>query len=264
MEMHEYRINDLFYILPFTCSDKPIENIKPQSKRLFTTVEGIKGLLCGHELSEKSVLKNVLNGVYKISVKYGGKEHVYLGQAASVKGIEDRIVHHVNRLRSLPLRHEVISTILKKKDFKHLSKNQAREVFRSLEFANYSDLGDFFDLSSNNPFSRLARVIRQNFKTYKEQKKFFSHNVFISICHIPTGVIPSEVDQLLISLLEIFFIRIYIEETGRMPSLNSHMPADGQLIDRLKKLDQTDVEISLEKFPENFRINIINKVKEKS
>jgi len=261
MEMHEYKINDLFYILPFTCSDKPIENIKPQSKRLFTTVEGIKGGLAGHELCENSILRGVVNGIYMIEVKLDEEVHVYIGKAASKLGIGDRICHHIHRLRSLPLRQDIIKIIQKKSKLPNLTKEQALECFRRLEFQDYEEIGSFFDEGSDNPFSILSRKIRENVKSFEEQKKFFYKNIRLGLCEIEIRSNP-ELHEVLISLLEIFFLQTYKEENGSLPTLNTVTPREENLINQLKNWDQNEIETTLADYPTLFYQLISRKIEE--
>lgn len=260
-----YKINELLSILPFT-SAKPIENIGDQSKRLFTRVEGIKGPLAGHEVCDNSLLSGVVNGIYMIEVKLDEEIHEYLGKAVSERGIEDRVCRHINKLRGLPMRHEIISIILKKNEFKDLSKNEARVLFRSLEFQDYEEIGSFFDEGSDNPFSNLSRKIRLNVSSFEEQQKFFYENVRIGICHIETGLSrPSSVHEVLVSLLELFFLKAYKEEKNRLPSLNTILPGEENLLDRLKKLDQNEIETTLAKYYPSPFSNLINrKIEENS
>ena len=132
-------------------------------------------------------------------------------------------------------------------------------------FKNYSDLGDFFDVPGDiNPFSKLSKRIRLDVSSFEEQKKFFYANLRLGLCEIDTGANVSELHAVLISLLEIFFLQTYKEENGSLPKLNSVMPKEENLINKLKKnWDQTEIETTLAQYyPVHFSNLIIKKIKE--
>ena len=245
-----YKLQDILTISPFTSAEKTIENTDDHSRRLFTRVEGIKAGLAGHKIGENSVLRGVVNGIYMIEVKLDEEVHNYIGKASSKLGIGDRLCHHIHRLRSLPLRQDIIKIIQKKSKLPNLTKEKARERFRGLEFQDYEEIGSFFDEGSDNPFSILARKIREKVKSFEEQKKFFYENVRVGICEIEIRSNP-ELHEVLISLLEIYFLHAY-EENGSLTSLNSVMPREENLINELKKYDPAQIETTLADYPTPF------------
>ena len=251
--------------MPFSSANKPIAiNKDDQSRTLFTTLENVLGGLDGHQLVENSPLNNkVVNGIYYLRLNLSDEKFCYLGKAASERGVGDRVCHHIHRLRGLPLRQDIIKIIQKKPKFRDLSKHQARVLFRSLVFKNYSDLGDFFDVPGDiNPFSKLSKRIRLDVSSFEEQKKFFYENLSLGLCEIDTGANVSELHAVLISLLEIFFLQTFKEETGSIPTLNSIMPREKKLINQLKNWDQTEIETTLADYPTPFYHFINAKIKE--
>ena len=251
--------------MPFSSANKPIAiNKDDQSRTLFTTLENVLGGLDGHQLVENSPLNNkVVNGIYYLRLNLSDEKFCYLGKAASERGVGDRVCHHIHRLRGLPLRQDIIKIIQKKPKFRDLSKHQARVLFRSLVFKNYSDLGDFFDVPGDiNPFSKLSKRIRLDVSSFEEQKKFFYENLSLGLCEIDTGANVSELHAVLISLLEIFFLQTFKEETGSIPTLNSIMPREKKLINELKNWDQTEIETTLADYPTPFYHFINAKIKE--
>ena len=259
-----YKLNHILNIMPFSSANKPIAiNKDDQSRTLFTTLENVLGGLDGHQLVENSPLNKVVNGIYYLRLNLSDEKFCYLGKAASERCVGDRVCHHIHRLRGLPLRQDIIKIIQKKPKFRDLSKHQARVLFRSLVFKNYSDLGDFFDVPGDiNPFSKLSKRIRLDVSSFEEQKKFFYENLSLGLCEIDTGANVSELHAVLISLLEIFFLQTFKEETGSIPTLNSIMPREKKLINQLKNWDQTEIETTLADYPTPFYHFINRKIKE--
>ena len=197
----------------------------------FTTLENITGRRSNHKSHRPpltsltaSPVARCQNGIYKISVLWQGKTHVYIGLAHSKYGYDERIPNHIAELRYLPLNPTVLKFLRARPGNWDLSDLELTNQMRKSEFGNYKDLGDFVYEESDLAFNAkvaLGQKIAKNHNTFLKQKKILQEKVTFNFLIVPTSTPPTPLE---IAAIECFETAAFIEhykKTGEeKPNLN--------------------------------------------
>jgi len=202
-----------------------------REKPWFTTLENITGRRSNHKRhrppltsSTASPVARCQNGIYKISVLWQGKTHVYIGLAHSKYGYDERIPNHVAELRYLPLNPTVLKFLRARPGNGALSDLQLRNQMRKSEFDNYKDLGDFVYAQLNRSISHkvaLGQKIAKKHNTFLEQKTILQEIVIFNFFVVDTSTLPTPLEKAAIKCYETAaFIEHYKKTGEETPNLN--------------------------------------------
>ena len=215
-----------------------------REKPWFTTLENITGRRSNTKShrppltsSTASPVARCQNGIYKISVLWQGKTHVYIGLAHSNYGYDERIPNHVAELRYLPLNPTVLKFLRARPGNGALSSLQLRNQMRKSEFENYEDLGDFVYAQSNRSISHkvaLGQKIAKKHNTFLEQKTILQEIVTFNFFVVDTSTPPTDLEIAAIECYETAaFIEHYKKTEEEKPNLNDiDERTEGKIKDR--------------------------------
>jgi ferritin len=197
----------------------------------FTTLENITGRRSNHKrhrppltsLTDSPVAR-YQNGIYKISVLWQGKIHIYIGLAHSQFGYDERIPNHIAELRYLPLNPTVLNFLRARPGNADLSDLELRNQMRKSEFDNYKELGDFVYAQSNRPINHkvaLGQKIAEKNNTFLKQKNILQKIVTFNFYVVDTSTPPTDLEITAIECYETTaFIEHYKKTGEEIPNLN--------------------------------------------
>ena len=211
-----FNFNEVMEISPFVresiLEGAIDENYENPNLRLWTTFENQTGSIGGHEIPEKSPLKNVLNGVYKFEIQdplFPQTRHCYIGKSRDIsKGIEARITQEVWRLRGYPERGQIINILQNHPDCIRMNAQQRRVYFRRCVFNSPSDVTSKFFVevprTTDLLFFQYALNLKLKVKTSQEEIEFFANNMTFQFIDVSVDQSDSPFDDAAISLLEAY------------------------------------------------------------
>lgn len=197
----------------------------------FTTLENITGKRSNHKSHRPpltslsaSPLAKCQNGIYKISVLWEDRPHVYIGLAHSQFGFDERIPNHIAELRYLPLNPTVKNFLRNRPGNEDLSDLELKNLMRKSEFDNYKALGDFIYEESNLDFNEkvaLGQKIAQAYNTFLNQKKILQEIVTFNFFIVHSSTPPTLLEIAAIECFETMAFIEHYEKNGEIPNLNS-------------------------------------------